>query len=366
MLTRGLIAAPVEALENVRRQGALLFILVAVCFAGRVPAQSINGGGATFPFPLYSKWSHTYHALTGARFNYQSIGSGGGIQQIRAGTVDYGTSEVPLAEADLAKYDLLQFPLVAGGVAVVANLDGIGPDRLRLTGEVVASIYLGRIQRWDDPAVAALNPGVKLPGTPISVVHRADGSGTTWLFTSYLCKVSAPWRDRVGAEKSVAWPVGAGGKGNEGVAGYVKQIPGSIGYLECTYAKQAGLSTVLLQNHDGLFVAPRQESFQASADKADWSMALREGAFLLDLPGRSTWPVVGASYVILHRTHRDAAKARAILVYFDWCLRKGAGEARDLGYVPLSDSAVAAVEKAWKAGILGGGKPVWDDSLAAR
>ncbi len=346
--------------------GSLLLIPPAGGAArGEEPVKAVHGAGATFPYPLYSAWSHRYKALKGVAFNYQSIGSGGGIRQIRFKTTDYGASEAPLTDKELKASGLTQFPMVIGGVVPVVNLRGIAPDTLRLTGPVLADIFLGAITNWRDPRIATLNPGIKLPKRDISVVTRADGSGTTWLFTSYLKEVSPRWASRVGRGTSVKWPVGMGGKGNEGVAAYIRQVPGSIGYLELVYARQTGLSTVLMKNRAGRFVAAGRKSFSEALKEGRWNR--RDLTISLrNRPGNDSWPIVGASYILLYKKQADPAKARALLDFFHWCLTDGAPIADRMEYVPLPPGLVKLVEGTWHEEITAGGRPVWPTPEARR
>jgi phosphate transport system substrate-binding protein len=297
--------------------------------------------------------------------NYLSIGSGGGLEQLRARTVDFGASEYPLPEGQLQAQGLLQFPMVVGAVVVGFNLPGLPPGDLKLTPELLGRIYLGEVTFWNDRAIRDLNPGLKLPGLPITVVHRADGSGTTWLFTQYLTRSFPAWGKAVGAGPSVRWPAGAGGKGNEGVAAYIKTIPGAIGYVEATYAAQSGLTMASLRNRDGRFVAPSPEAYKAAEKQADWSGPVGDGTFLLDLPGPDTWPIVGASYILIYNQQPDAAKAKSLLLFLDWCLREGSGVATELGYVPLPDGAVRHNRAAWAAKVRSGNQAVWPPAPAA-
>jgi phosphate transport system substrate-binding protein len=336
--------------------GVALALLAALLVSAVEP--SVHGGGATFPFPLYAKWAYLYHQKTGVTLNYQSIGSGGGLRQIASGTVEFGGSEAPLEREELERNGLIQFPMVVGGVVIAVNLPGVAPGGMRLDGPTLAGIYLGRLKAWNDPAIKALNPGLALPGLPISVVHRADGSGTSWLFTHYLAAVSPAWAGAVGAGIAVAWPVGAGGKGNEGVASFVRQIPGSVGYLEATYARQTRLATVLLKNASGKYVEPATAAFLAAAEQSALGDPAQRPPVLLNLPGEGTWPIVGASYVLLRKEQPDRAQAANMLKFFDWCLHEGAAAALELGYVPLPASAVERVERSWEA-VRAGGKPVW-------
>lgn len=341
-----------------------LIFLTALLLSGLAsPAQAavtINGAGATFPFPIYSKWAWAYNKETGVRLNYQSIGSGGGIKQIKARTVDFGASDAPLKPAELDKYGLLQFPMIMGGVVPVVHLAGIRSGQLKLTAANLADIFLGKIRKWDDPRLAANNPGLQLPHEDITVVHRADGSGTTWIFTNYLSKVSGEWKDKVGNAKAVAWPVGLGGKGNEGVAAFVRKIEGSIGYVEYAYALQNKMTAVLLQNRAGNFVAPTSANFQAAAVGADWAHAKGYYLVLTDQPGTNSWPITGASFILMYKTQTDPARAREVLKFFDWCYRNGAEMAESLDYVPMPESVANMVRESWRKEIRDpAGNPIW-------
>jgi phosphate transport system substrate-binding protein len=325
-------------------------------------AADITGAGATFPYPLYAKWAEAYKQQTGIGLNYQSIGSGGGIKQIRSRTVDFGASDAPLKAEELEKDGLLQFPMVMGGVVPVVNIDGVGAGRMKLNGKVLADIYLGTIGKWNDARIAALNPGVKLPNQPITVVHRADGSGTTFIFTNYLSKVSGEWKDKVGNNASVSWPAptSTGGKGNEGVASFVQRIRGAVGYVEYAYAKQNRMAYVLLQNRDGEFVAPSDKTFQAAAAGADWKNAPGFYEILTDEPGKTSWPITGATFILMHKAQRDGAKAKEVLKFFDWAYQNGDRMALELDYIPMPDDVVKLVQSAWRSRIKdASGKPVW-------
>ena len=328
--------------------------------AARRPAEppSINGAGATFPYPVYAKWAHTYHKISGVELNYQSIGSGGGIAQIVARTVDFGASDAPMKAAQLEKHDLIQFPLVMGGVVPVVHLEGVEAGELKLTPELLARIYLGEIERWSDPAVAEANPGLELPDGEIAVVHRADGSGTTWIFTNYLSKVSPAWKKEVGDGKAVAWPTGIGGKGNEGVAAYVQRVEGSIGYVEFAYALQNEMVHVQLRNRAGELVEPTIESFQSAAANADWRHADGFYLVLTDQPGEKSWPITGASFILLHR-ELDRRVGRAMLEFFSWCYENGGEQAIELHYVPIPKEIVALIEDLWKRELRADGEPLW-------
>jgi phosphate transport system substrate-binding protein len=325
-------------------------------------AVDITGAGATFPYPVYAKWAEAYKAKTGNGMNYQSIGSGGGIKQIKAKTVDFGASDAPMKLEELEKEGLVQFPMVMGGVVPVVNIAGIKPGELRLTAKVLADIYLGNIKKWNEPAIADINKGLKLPDADITVVNRSDGSGTTFIFTNYLSKVSAEWKEKVGNAASVSWPAptGAGGKGNEGVASFVQRLKGSIGYVEYAYAKQNKLTFTLLQNREGQFVAPEDKSFQAAAAGADWKNAPGFYEILTDEPGKASWPITGATFILMHKSQANADKAKEVLKFFDWAYRDGDQLALGLDYIPMPDAVVKLVETEWKNKIKDvSGKPIW-------
>ena len=314
-------------------------------------AADITGAGATFPYPIYAKWAEAYRAKTGIGLNYQSIGSGGGIKQIKARTVDFGASDKPLKPEELEKDGLMQFPTVMGGVVPVVNIAGIQGGQIKLNGAVLADIFLGKIKKWNEPAIADLNKGVALPDQAITVVHRSDGSGTTFIFTNYLSKASAEWKQKVGEEASVSWPAGVGGKGNEGVASYVKQIKGSIGYVEYAYALQNKMAFTMLQNKDGNYVAPSEESFKAAAAGAHWEKAPGFYEILTDEPGKQSWPITGATFILMHKSQANAEIAKAVLAFFDWAYMEGDKLALDLDYIPMPDNVVKLVQNAWKAQI---------------
>jgi phosphate transport system substrate-binding protein len=339
---------------------AVLAISFVAPGAGAESATEISGAGATFPYPVYAKWAETYAKELGVKLNYQSIGSGGGIKQIQAKTVDFGASDAPLTAQELDKSGLMQFPTVMGGVVPVVNLKGLKPGQLKLPPEILADIYLGKIKEWNDPKIAALNPGVKLRRAAITVVHRSDGSGTTWIFTNYLSKVSKEWADKVGNEKSVAWPVGVGGKGNEGVASYVTRIKGSIGYVEYAYALQNKMAYAKLRNRDGSYVDPTSETFQAAAANADWANAPGLYMVLTDQPGKESWPITGATFILVHTTQEHPAKGLAVLKFFAWAYQNGDKMAEQLDYVPMPDKVVKLVEERWQEQVKGPeGNPVW-------
>lgn len=316
-----------------------------VCLAGWASAEDVTGAGASFPAPIYAKWADAYHKATGNKINYQSIGSGAGIKQIAAKTVDFGASDMPLKDEELAKDGLVQFPTVIGGVVPVVNLKGIAPGQLKLTGQVLGDIYLGKITKWNDPAIAALNTGVALPDATIAPVRRADGSGTTFIFTNYLSKVNAEWKAKVGEGTAVNWPSGAGGKGNEGVSSYVQRLPDSIGYVEYAYAKQNKMTYVQLKNHDGSFVEPTDTAFKAAAAGAQWNKSFYQ--LLTDQPGKDSWPITGATFILMHKAQDKPVQGAAALKFFDWAYGSGDKMADDLDYVPLPDSLKALVRKQW-------------------
>jgi phosphate transport system substrate-binding protein len=317
--------------------------------ASLATAQDMTGAGATFPAPVYAKWADAYNKATGARLNYQSVGSGAGIQQIRARTVDFGASDMPLGDDVLAKDGLFQFPTVIGGVVPVVNIKGIAPGQIKLTGQVLGDIYLGKITRWNDPALKALNPGVPLPDEAISPVRRADGSGTSFIFTNYLSKANAEWKARVGEGTAVNWPTGAGGKGNEGVAAFVQRLPNSIGYVEYAYAKQNKMTYTLLKNRDGNFVPPDADNFKAAAAGADWAKTFFQ--VLTDQPGKDAWPISGATFILMYKNQEKPQSAANVLKFFDWVYANGDKMADDLEYVPLPPAVKELARKAWASNI---------------
>jgi phosphate transport system substrate-binding protein len=323
-------------------------------------AADISGAGATFPYPIYAKWADVYKKETGNGLNYQSIGSGGGIKQIQNKTVTFGASDMPLKPEELNKHGLVQFPTVIGGDVPVVNLDGIKSADLTLDGATLANIFLGKIAKWDDPAIAKLNPSVKLPSQAIAVIHRSDGSGTTFIWTDYLSKVSTDWKSTVGANTSVQWPVGIGAKGNEGVANNVANTKGSIGYVEYAYAKQNKLTTVNVINKDGKSVAPNSASFQAAAANADWEKADSFYVILTDQPGAGTWPIAGATFILAYKQPQDPAALGEALKFFAWAYAKGGKMAEELDYVPMPEQVIASIQKMWTTEIKdGGGKPLF-------
>ncbi len=318
------------------------------CAGASQAAVTITGAGATFPYPIYSKWAEAYKGASGVSMNYQSIGSGGGIKQITAKTVNFGASDMPLTQEKLDKDGLMQFPTVIGGVVPVINVEGIAANKLKLDGETLANIYLGKITKWNDPAVAALNKDIKLPDENITVVHRSDGSGTTFIFTNYLSKASPEWKSNVGEGTAVSWKAGTGGKGNEGVASYVQRIKGSIGYVEYAYALQNKMNPVQMKNRDGQFVAPGDASFKAAAANAKWGTSPGFYEILTDEPGKESWPISGATFILMHKMQEDAATGREVLKFFDWAYANGGKLAAELDYVPLPESVQNLIRKAWK------------------
>jgi phosphate transport system substrate-binding protein len=336
------------------RSAAAGFVLTVISAASM--AQDVTGAGATFPAPLYAKWADAYNKAIGARINYQSVGSGAGLRQIRGKTVDFGASDMPLTDADLAKDGLMQFPTVIGGVVPVLNVKGIAAGQVRMTGQVLGDIYLGKITKWNDAALTALNPGVPLPDSAIAVVRRADGSGTTFIFSNYLSKVNAEWKSKVGEGTAVNWPTGAGGKGNEGVAAFVQRLPNSLGYVEYSYAKSNKMSHVLMRNQAGSFVAPDDVAFKAAAASADWAKSFYQ--ILTDQPGKESWPITGATFIMMHKAQDKPAQATNSLKFFDWAYTTGDKMATELEYVPLPDSVKALSRKAWGDIKDAAGKPV--------
>jgi phosphate transport system substrate-binding protein len=324
-------------------------IAVAGAIGAAAYAMDISGAGATFPYPVFAKWAAVYAAKTGNHMNYQSIGSGGGIAQIKAGTVDFGASDKPLKPEELAAAGLGQFPDVIGGIVPVINIDGVGPGKLKLTGSLLADIFFGKVRSWNDPAIQKLNPGLTLPDTKISVVHRSDGSGTTFNFAHYLSQVSPEWASKVGADTSIAWPTGIGGKGNEGVAAYAKQIKGAIGYVEYAYVLQNKMTYALVQNAAGKYVEPNSASFQAAAASADWGKAKDFYLIMTNAPGDGAYPIAATSFVLMHKQPKDPARAKAVLDFFEWAFKNGQKQAEALDYVPLPPSLVSQIEAYWKS-----------------
>ncbi len=323
-------------------------------------AGQISGAGATFPYPVYAKWADAYEKATGVKLNYQSIGSGGGIKQIQAGTVDFGATDAPMSADALAKDGLVQWPMVMGGVVPVVHVEGIKAGDLKVTGELLADIYLGKITKWNDPAIVTLNPGVKLPALDITVIARSDGSGTTFNFTNYLGAVSADWKSKVGINTAVQWPVGLAGKGNEGVANYVAQLDGTIGYVEYAFALTNKLAYTQMKNKDGNFVLPTAEGFSSAAANANWAGTPGYGVVLGNQPGAKTWPITAATFILIHAKNEKPESVAESLKFFDWSFKNGKQMATDLSYVPMPDSVVTLIEKTWADTIKSAsGMPLW-------
>jgi len=340
----------------------LIAALILLATAGHSPAAAmdISGAGATFPYPIYAKWADAYKKSTGVGLNYQSIGSGGGIKQIQNKTVTFGASDMPLKLDQLNKDGLIQFPTVIGGAVPVVNLDGIKSGDVKLDGPTLAKIFLGEIKTWNDPAIVKLNPNAKLPSQAIVVAHRSDGSGTTFIWTNYLSKVSPDWKSKIGENTSVEWPTGIGAKGNEGVANNVQNTKGAIGYVEYAYAKQNKLTTVSLVNKDGKTVEPSSAAFQAAAASAKWDKADGFYVILTDQPGAASWPIAGATFILIHKQPKDPAAAREALKFFSWAYANGDQMAEDLDYVPLPKNVVGEVQKVWASEIKdASGKPIY-------
>lgn len=332
-----------------KRLVATAAIILVSTFGMPAQATDVTGAGASFVYPVISKWSASYAEKTGNRVNFQSIGSGGGIAQIKAGTVDFGGSDMPLDDATLNEFGLGQFPSVIGGIVPAFNVEGVAPGEMVLDGSTLASIFLGEITHWNDPAIVTLNPNLKLPSAKITVVHRSDGSGTTFNFSDYLSKVSTEWKTTVGVGAAVSWPTGIGGKGNQGVSAYIKQIKNSIGYVEYAYALQNHLGYAKMKNTAGKVVAPTIASFQAAADTADWGNAKNFNLLMTNAPGEGAWPITAASWVIMHKQPRNAANARVVMDFFQWAYEHGREQALSLDYVPLPPSLVTQIANYWKA-----------------
>ncbi len=338
----------------------LAVLAVSAMTFGTAVAANVTGAGATFPYPIYSKWAEAYKNTTGTGMNYQSIGSGGGIKQIKAKKVDFGASDMPLKAEDLKASGLMQFPVIIGGVVPIVNVEGIKPGQLKLTGTVLADIYLGKITKWNAPQIASINPGVKLPASDITVVHRADGSGTSFLWTDYLSKISPEFKSKVGAGTAVKWPAGVGGKGNEGVAANVQRLRGSIGYVEYAYAKRNKIAHAQLQNKNGQFVQPTEASFKAAAAGAEWAKTPGFGVVLTNQAGKASWPITGASFILMQTVQADAKKGVEVLKFFDWAYKNGDAMATELEYVAMPDSVVEQVQQAWKTQLKdSSGKAIW-------
>ncbi len=341
-----------------------MFVSIAVAaatFAATATAQAatITGAGATFPYPIYAKWAEMYKAATGNNVNYQSVGSGAGIKQIKSRTVDFGASDMPLSAKDLQAAGLFQFPAVMGGVVPVVNVPGLKPGQLKLSGPVLADIFMGKITKWNAPQIAALNPGLKLPDTNITVVHRADSSGTSFLFTDYLAKTSPDWKAKIGSGTSVKWPVGVGGKGNEGVAANVQRVRGGIGYVEWAYAKKNNMLHTQLQSRDGAYLQPDDAAFSAAAANADWAKVPGFAVVLTNQPGKNAWPITGASYILMHKVQVTPTQGQEVLKFFDWAYKNGDKAAAELDYVPMPEEVSKLVRDAWRANITNTlGKPV--------
>jgi phosphate transport system substrate-binding protein len=336
------------------RSACAVAALAAVSFSAL--AQDVTGAGASFPAPLYAKWADAYNKATGAKINYQSVGSSAGIRQIQSKTVDFGASDAPRTDAELAKDGMLQFPTVLGGVVPVVNVKGIAPGQLKLTGAVLGDIYLGKIAKWNDPAIAALNAGVTLPDSAIAPVRRADGSGTTFIFTNYLSKVNAEWKTKVGEGAAVNWPTGAGGKGNEGVAAFVQRLPNSIGYVEYSYAKANKMAHVQMKNQAGTYVEPDDLTFKAAAAGAAWDKSFYQ--VLTEQAGKEAWPITGATFILMYKNQDKPAQAGAALKFFDWAYMNGDKMAADLDYVAMPDSVKTLIRKSWGDIKDGAGKPI--------
>ena len=334
--------------------------LAATAFSASAQNVNITGAGATFPYPIYAKWAELYKAASGVGLNYQSVGSGAGIKQIKAKTVDFGASDMPLAANELNAAGLFQFPAIMGGVVPVVNVPGLAPGQLKLTGAVLADIYLGKITKWNAPQIAALNPGVKLPSDDITVVRRADSSGTSFLWTDYLSQMSPEFKSKIGAGTTVKWAVGVGGKGNEGVAANVQRIKGSIGYVEWAYAKRNKMQHTQLQNKDGAFLQPDDEAFKAAAAGANWTGTPGYAVVLTNQPGKASWPITGVSYILLHKSQADGARGKEVLKFFDWAYKNGDAAAVELDYVPMPDTVTKLVQDAWRANVKdASGKAIW-------
>ncbi len=339
-----------------KSSAATVLGLTALSFATVSAAQDVTGAGASFPAPLYSKWAADYNKATGVKINYQSVGSGAGLRQIEAKTVDFGASDAPLKDEELEKKGLMQFPTVIGGVVPVVNIKGIGPGQLKLSGQVMGDIYLGKITKWSDAAIKALNPTLALPDEEIAPVRRADGSGTSFIFTNYLSKVNAEWKTKVGEGTAVNWPVGAGGKGNEGVAAFVGRLPNSIGYVEYAYVKQNKMTYAMLKNSAGNFVSPDDTAFKAAAAGADWSKSFYQ--ILTEQPGKDSWPITGATFILMQKVQEKPAQAAASLKFFEWAYKQGDATADALDYVPMPDSVKASIVKSWAEIKDGSGKAI--------
>jgi len=342
--------------RKMRPVAAWLMGSMVAAVGGATWAQDVTGAGASFPAPLYAKWAADYNRATGQKVNYQSVGSGAGIKQIEAKTVDFGASDAPLTDADLAAKGLMQFPTVIGGVVPVVNIQGVQPGQLRLDGQVLGDIYLGKISKWNDPAIKALNPSLNLPDAAIAPVRRADGSGTSFIFTNYLSKVNAEWKSKVGEGTAVNWPVGTGGKGNEGVAAFVTRLPNSIGYVEYAYVKQNKMVFATLKNTSGSFVSPDDVTFKAAAAGADWNKSFYQ--ILTNQPGKDAWPITGATFILMQKNQDKPAQATAVLKFFDWAYKNGDKTADDLDYVPMPAGVKQVIANSWSQIRDAAGKPI--------
>ena len=332
-----------------RKASAIAFSVALTVFATSAQATNITGAGASFIYPLLSKWSADYTAKTSNKVNYQSIGSGGGIAQIKASTVDFGSSDKPLDPKELTESDLIQFPSAIGGVVPVVNVEGVGPGKIQFSGPLLADIFLGKVTKWNDPAIVAINASIKLTDTKITIVHRSDGSGTTFNWANYLSKVSPQWKEKIGEGTTIQWPVGIGGKGNEGVAAYVKQITGAIGYVELSYALQNKMSFAGMQNAAGKFVLPSAESFADAAASADWATSKDFFLIITNAPGETSWPITATNFILVHKAPKDAAQAKAVRDFFAWAYANGNEQAKALDYVPLPAALVKQVDAYWTA-----------------
>ncbi|HVW55619.1 MAG TPA: phosphate ABC transporter substrate-binding protein PstS [Rhizobiaceae bacterium] len=342
-------------------RSTIVAVTAVAASTAMVPAASaadISGAGSTFIYPVFAKWAATYKTSTGIGLNYQSIGSGGGIKQVEAKTVTFGATDKPLSDAELSKNGLVQFPMIMGGIVPIYNVEGVKPGELVLDGKTLAEIYMGKIIKWDDPAIAKLNPDLKLPAMAIVVVHRSDGSGTTFNFTDYLSKESADWKDQIGSDTAVEWPVGVGAKGSEGVANTVKQTAGGIGYDEYAYAEQNHLSYARMVNAAGKIVAPSLDTFASAASNADWAGAKNFHVVITNQPGDKSWPIAASTWVLIHKQPDDAKAAATALKFFSWAYKNGGDEAKALDYVAIPDNVVKLIEKSW-SNVTASGKPVY-------
>lgn len=342
-------------MKSALNRATVIALLTATASAWTL-AQDVTGAGATFPAPLYAKWAAEYYKATGSKINYQSVGSGAGLRQIEAKTVDFGASDMPLKDEELKAKNLVQFPMVIGGVVPVVNIKGVGAGQLKLNGQLLGDIYLGKISKWNDPAIKALNPSLALPDAVIAPVQRADGSGTSFIFTNYLSKTNADWKSTVGEGTAVKWPTGTGGKGNEGVAAFVNRLPNSIGYVEYAYVKQSKMNFAQMQNASGAFVLPDDLTFKAAAAGADWNKSFYQ--ILTHQPGKDAWPISGATFMLMHKTQEKPANASTALKFFEWAYTHGDKMAEDLDYVPMPETIKPAVQRAWSEIRDASGKPM--------